>query len=66
MTSSIQDFDYNDFESHWNTLDEASRAQLVAQAGMLSPLLGILPVLEGIRSTHFSTRSRAKKALKAL
>jgi adenylate cyclase class 1 len=66
MTSLIQNFDYNDFESHWNRLDEASRAQLVAQAGMLSPLLGILPVLEGIRSTHFNTRSRAKKSLESL
>ena len=66
MTSSTQKFGYNDFESHWNTLDEASKAQLVEEAGGQSPLLGILPILEGIRSVHFNIRSKAKKSLEHL
>lgn len=63
MTSSTQSFGYNDFEAHWDTLDKASKAQLVEEAGGLSPLLGILPILEGIRSAHFNIRSKAKKNL---
>ncbi len=66
MTSSIQSFGYNDFESHWNTLDEASKAQLVEEAGKGSALLGILPITEGMRSVHFNIRSRAKKSLEHL
>jgi adenylate cyclase class 1 len=63
MTSLTQNFGYNDFEAHWDTLDEASKAQLIEEAGALSPLLGILPILEGIKSAHFNIRSKAKKSL---
>ncbi len=29
MTSSTNGFGYNNFESHWNALDQASKAQLI-------------------------------------
>jgi len=66
MTSSKLDFSFNDFESHWDTLDEASKVQVVDQAGLLSPSLGILPILEGIMSFHFDVRSKARKNLETI
>lgn len=66
MASSTPRFSFNDFESHWDALDEESRAQIVDQAGLLSPSLGILPIIEGLTSFHFNIRTNARKSLESL
>ncbi len=66
MAPSAAGYNFNDFESHWETLDEDARARLIAQASSLSPSLGILPVMEGINSFHFKVRASARKGLAAI
>jgi adenylate cyclase, class 1 len=66
MVSTTPGFSLNDFESHWEALDEASKAQLVEQAAFFSPTIGILPIIEGITSFHFSVRSKARKGLETI
>ncbi|MCP3944945.1 MAG: adenylate cyclase [Desulfobacteraceae bacterium] len=66
MTSSIFRFNSNNFESHWDTLDEESQGQLVEQASNLDLSLGILPILAGIISFHFTIRSKARKSLETI
>lgn len=66
MTSTTPMFSLNDFESIWEGLDEQAKAQLVEKAGLLSPTLGILPILEGIASINLSVRSKARKSLETI
>ena len=63
MASTTPGFSLNDFESLWDGLDEKSKVQLVEKAGLLSPTIGIGPIIEGITSFHFSVRSQARKSL---
>lgn len=59
-------FNLNNFDSHWETLDEDAKARLVDQADSLEPYLGILPVIQGLKSFHFTVRTNAKKKLVAI
>jgi len=66
MVFSTPRFNFNDFEPRWETFDEEYRGQIVEQACFLSPVLGILPIIEGVISFHFNVRNRARKSLEAL
>ncbi|MCF6246573.1 MAG: class I adenylate cyclase [Desulfobacula sp.] len=54
------------FESHWEDLSEDEKATLVETAADLEPDIGIIPVLKGLSSYHFSIRNNARKALEQI
>ncbi|MCP4119445.1 MAG: hypothetical protein GY737_29410 [Desulfobacteraceae bacterium] len=56
----------NGFDREWSSADEATQLKLIKQAAELSPARGIVPVLAGIGSRHFSVRNRARMGLNAL
>jgi len=56
----------NTFEQHWLSLDGDTRLDLIARAGYSSPDTGILPILKGLSSFHFNTRSIARQSLESL
>ncbi|MDD9304828.1 MAG: hypothetical protein HUK40_21790 [Desulfobacter sp.] len=66
MADSKPGFDLNTFDTHWASLDSNARTDLIARAHLFMPMLGILPILEGLFSYHFNDRTFAKKSLEAL
>lgn len=66
MEPSPPGFSLNNFDIHWETLDDDAKAHLIDQADSLEPQLGILPVIQGLKSFHFKVRTSAKKKLVAI
>jgi len=66
MASSPPLFNLDNFESHWEALDEGSKALLIEESGFFPPEIAIVPILEGILSIHFNLRSKARKSLEIL
>lgn len=63
MAASIPGFEHNTFDAYWAGLGDEARTDLIDRAGDVSPSLGILPVLEGLFSFQFHTRTAAKQSL---
>ncbi len=66
MNLTMDNFDYNFFESHWEKLSRQEKILIVKNAGKLDPEVAILPVLAGLTSYHASVRSNAQKSLGAI
>ena len=66
MASSPPGYTPNTFEPHWLTLDGDARLDLIARAGSYPPDTGILPILKGLSSFHFSIRTIAGQSLETL
>ncbi|MCG8616263.1 MAG: class I adenylate cyclase [Desulfobacterales bacterium] len=66
MAASTPGFELNTFDAHWAALDTDAQTELIKKAGFMSPSLGILPVLEGLFSFNFNSRTAAKNALEEI
>ena len=66
MAASIPGFDPNTFDAHWAALDPDAQTDFIRKAGFLPPSSGILPVLEGLLSFNFNSRTAAKNSLKEI
>ena len=60
---SINDHILDDFEFAWRQADENGQLALIEHAATLSPGLGVVPILAGMDSYHFSVRSRSREVL---
>ncbi|MBI9088866.1 MAG: class I adenylate cyclase [Desulfobacterium sp.] len=58
--------DLNGFDREWSSADEAGQLDLIKRAAELSPARGIVPILAGIDSCHYSVRNRARMGLNLL
>ncbi len=58
--------DLNGFDREWSSADEAAQLDLIKRAAELSPARGVVPILAGISSCHYSVRNRARMGLNLL
>ncbi len=63
MNPILENFDIHTFESTWENLSESNKATLVESAAELEPDIGIIPVITGLSSYHFSIRNNARITL---
>lgn len=60
------DKDYYCFEREWQSADQEKQLALVTKAVDMPPGFGIIPVLAGISSFHFTVRNKARQNLNIL
>jgi adenylate cyclase class 1 len=60
------ELDLNGFDREWGSASEATQLDIIKRAAKLSPARGIVPVLAGINSFHYSVRNRARMSLNEL
>jgi len=56
----VDDLALKTFEHTWHQADEQGQLDLLEKASLLPPGLGVVPVLAGMDSYHFSVRNRAR------
>ena len=66
MASLPPGYTLDTFEPYWANLDGDSRVDLIARSEFYPPDMGILPILKGLGSFHFNTRTIARQSLSTL